>query len=475
MVINVEMYKEVRRRWLNGESQRHIAAAMGISRNTVKKYCKGDTVPWERKAYCRDASVLTPEVKQFIEDCLKEDELERTSKQNHTARRIYNRLVEEKGFTGGESTVRLYVRELKGKVKESFIPLAFTPGDAVQIDWGEATVYVEEKRLKVYLFCARLCYSDAPFVIAYRRQNSESFLDALVQTFEYFGGVPRRVIFDNAKVAVKDGFGANAKATDSYAALAAHYGFSPVFCNIASGNEKGLVEGLVGFSRRNFCVPVPRVESMSALNILLRQNCEKYKAHRVQGKAGAVGTMYEWERPSLYPLPSYRYETAKRAEGKVSLYSTVRYDTNNYSVPVKYCGKHVSVKARPESVEIYCEGEMIAVHQRCFRREQSIYRLEHYLPLLERKGRAVFQARPVRDNVPSYFLEWLEKQNLKPKVLVGLLQKSLEFGYDAVMLGQYPEGPAARPVHSFQDEIKVAPVDLTAYDALCGTPKGVSA
>ena len=114
MVINVEMYKEVRRRWLNGESQRHIAAAMGISRNTVKKYCKGDTVPWERKAYCRDASVLTPEVKQFIEDCLKEDELERTSKQNHTARRIYNRLVEEKGFTGGESTVRLYVREQKG-------------------------------------------------------------------------------------------------------------------------------------------------------------------------------------------------------------------------------------------------------------------------------------------------------------------------------------------------------------------------
>ena len=98
VVINVEMYKEVRSRWLNGESQRHIAATMGISRNTVKKYCKGDTVPWERKAYFRDANVLTPEVKQFIEDCLKADELEGTSKQNHTARRIYNRLVEEKGF-----------------------------------------------------------------------------------------------------------------------------------------------------------------------------------------------------------------------------------------------------------------------------------------------------------------------------------------------------------------------------------------
>ena len=472
MIINVEMYREVRRRWLNGESQRHIATTMGISRNTVKKYCKGDAVPWERKAYSRDANVLTREVKQFIEDCIKSDQVEGTGKQKHTARRIYDRLVEEKGFTGGESTVRMFVRELKGKGKEAFIPLAFTPGDAMQIDWGEATVYVEEQRLKVYLFCARLCYSDAPFVIAYRRQNSESFLDALVQTLEHFGGVPRRVIFDNAKVAVKDGFGANAKATDSYGALAAHYGFRPVFCNIASGNEKGLVEGLVGFSRRNFLVPVPHVESMEELNTMLRSSCEKYKAHRVQGKEGTVGTMYEWERPSLYPLPSYRYETARRTEGKVSLYSTVRYDTNNYSVPVKYCGKQVSVKARPESVEIYCEGERIAAHQRCFQREQSIYRLEHYLPLLERKGRAIFQARPVRDNVPSAFLEWLEKQNLKPKDLVRLLQKSLEVGYDTVMLG---DCPTARQVLSFQDEIKVAPVDLTAYDALCGASKGVSA
>jgi len=118
---------------------------------------------------------------------------------------------------------------------------------------------------------------------------------------------------------------------------------------------------------------------------------------------------------------------------------------------------------------------MSAVHQRCFQREQSIYRLEHYLPLLERKGRAVFQARPVRDNVPSYFLEWLEKQDLKPKALVGLLQKSLEFGYDAVMLGEYPECPTAKPARAIQDEIKVASVDLTAYDALCGMPKGVSA
>lgn len=470
MVITVNEYKEVRRRWLDGESQRSIAKTLGISRNTVKKYCEGDAVPWERKPYQRSPSVLTPEIKAFVQQCLQEDADEHTKKQNHTARRIYTRLVKEKGFTGGETTVRAYVHELKGKTTEAFVPLFFAPGDAVQIDWGEATVYLAGDKLVVNLFCARLCHSDMPFVIAYRRQNSESFLDALVQTFEFFGGTPRRVIFDNAKIAVKDGFGANARTTEGYAALAAHYGFEPIFCNVASGNEKGLVEGLVGFSRRNFCVPIPKVQNMDELNALLRENCLEYMEHRVQGKPAKVGVLYGVEREKLYPLPSYRYDVAKRAEAKVSLYSTVRYDTNSYSVPVKYCGKQVAVKALPERIEIFYDGEVVASHQRCFRREQSIYQLEHYLPLLERKGRAIFQARPVIDNVPDYFLTWLSEQKFKPKELVELLRRSLDDGFDAVMRGH-----GTLPAPAIQDVVKVAAVDLTAYDALCGFAKGVSA
>ena len=310
-------------------------------------------------------------------------------------------------------TVRRYVREVKGRVREAFVPLAFAPGDAMQIDWGECSIYLSGQKQTVYLFCARLCYSDAPFVAAYRRQNSESFLDALVQTLQYFDGTPKRVIFDNAKVAVKDGFGANAEATDSYATLSAHYGFEPVFCNIASGNEKGLVEGLVGFSRRNFCVPIPRVESMEELNAMLREQCQRYMAHQVQGKEASVGALYG-----------------------VSLYSTVRYDTNSYSVPVRFCGKTVTVRALPNRIEVYSAGEMVASHQRCFLHQQSIYCLEHYLPLLEQKGRAIFQARPVQDNVPEYFLDWLKTQKLSPKELVKLLRLSLEIGFEAVMRGQ---------------------------------------
>ncbi len=463
MVITMDMYKEVRKLAREGISQRQIAKRLGISRHTVKKYAAGDTMPGVRQAYTpRPATVLTPEVCEFIAACLEQDEAEGTRKQQHTARRVYQRLVAELGFTGAESTVRAYVKLLRGKHREPFVPLAFAPGEAMQIDWGEAAVYLDGVKVTVNLFCARLCYSDAIFVAAYRRQNSESFLDALVRTFEFFGGVPQRVIFDNGKVAVKSGFGANAEAQDSYASLAAHYAFQPIFCNPRSGNEKGLVENLVGFSRRNFCVPVPHVKDMAELNAMLLTGCQGYFSHQVQGKPADVGTLYQQERDKLYPLPGYRFDPAKRVQARVSRFSTVRCDTNTYSVPVDYCGREVAIKAMPETIEVYCDGVCIARHPRCFGHNQSIYTLEHYLPLLRQKGRAIFQAQPVRDNVPPEFLAWLERQNCSAKELVTLLERALEFGFDAVMRNEVPTSPTPQPqVH---DSVPAAEVDLSAYD-----------
>ena len=221
----MDVYKEIRRLQLEGvTSQRTAAKRLGISRNTVKKYWEGDNVPWEHKPYNRDATVMTPEVVQFVKDCLDEDDAVNIKRQRHTARRIYQRLVEERGFTGSESSVRNLVHDMRAarRISQVFIPLRFAPGDAIQIDWGEATIIMDGEKEKVNLFCARLCHSCAPYVIAYKRQNLESFLDAIIHTFQYFGGVPRRLIFDNARVAVKSGFGAQAAAQDDYSQLAAH-------------------------------------------------------------------------------------------------------------------------------------------------------------------------------------------------------------------------------------------------------------
>ena len=449
MVITMQDYYEIRKRYNAGESQRHIAKSLGISRNTVKKYCEGNSVPWERKTPERESTVLTAEAVDFIKQCLKDDSVEGLKKQTHTAKRIFNRLVEETGFAGGESIVRAKVQEIKDNTPKTFIPLQFEAGEAMQVDWGEATVYLGSEPLIINIFCARLCYSCRPVVLAYHRQNEESFLDALVRTFDIIGGVPTKVIFDNGKVAVKDGFGKHAKAQAGYTALSSHYGFEAVFCNPAEGHEKGLVEGLVGWSRRNILVPVPRVKDIYELNSLLLERCQKYESHSIKGKSAKVGEMFRSEKKTLNVLPGYRFETAKSANARVNAFSTVKFRTNNYSVPTMYTGRIVGVKGYPEIVEVYYKGVIIATHNRCFGRNQSIYHLEHYLPLLEERKRAILDAAPVKQNVP-------------PEVLVELRKCKSDYSRMIDILHDF----AAEAKPEIKDPVKILEVDLHQYDQL---------
>lgn len=472
MVITVSDYGDIRRLYLvERMSQRQIAQMMGISLNTVKKYCEGNAVPRERKAHTRAPVVVTEEVTQFTGRCFDEDKREGTSKQRHTAKRIYDRLVSEMGFRGGESTIRDVVRTMKEQHKEAFVPLEFYPGEALQVDWGEALVYLGGQKRKVNLFCARLCASCAPIVFAYERQNEESFLEAFVKTFQYFGGVARKVFFDNARVAVKEGFGAHAKKQAGYTALSAHYGFEAVFCNPASGNEKGLVEGLVGWSRRNILVPLPRVADISELNSLLEARCRDYGTHTIRGKVASVGTMFAMEQNALLLLPGYVYDTSKSRNTRVDTYSTVRFDTNNYSVPVLYCGMEVSVKGYAQKVIVYHKSKQIAEHSRCFQKKQSVFHLAHYLPLLEKKGRAVFNAAPVRRNLPESFLDWISRQNFTHQKLMELLRHCAEHGWESVWLQKELWNATAETVAT-QDVVVVRSVDLHAYDLLCGRKVG---
>ncbi len=449
MVITMQDYDEIRRRYNAGESQRHIAKSLGISRNTVKKYCEGNAVPWERKTPVRTSTVLTDDTVQFIKNCLAEDTEEHLKKQSHTAKRIYDRLVDETGFAGGESTIRAKVHELKETVPKAFIPLQFDMGEAMQVDWGEATVYFGGEKTKINIFCARLCYSCRSFVFAYHHHNEESFLDAFVRTFEAMGGVPKKVIFDNGRVAVKDGFGKHAKAQQGYTQLSAHYSFSAVFCNPAEGHEKGLVEGLVGWARRNILVPVPRVADIEELNALFTERCELYESHSIKGKPATVGEMYLTEKDLLQPLPGYRFETAKCTNARVNAFSTVRFKTNSYSVPVKYTGMEVGIKGYPETVEVYCNGALIATHKRCFGRNQSIYHLEHYMPLLDMRKRAILDAAPVKQNVP-------------PEVLAELRRNSGDYSRMIKILHDFVE---PKPPE-IKDPVKIIAVDLSQYDRL---------
>jgi len=470
VVITVEDYAEIRRLFNSGISKRAIAKKLGISRNTVDKYCQGDTTPWNRKEYNRQSIIISDEVMVFIQQCLDEDEREGIRKQKHTAKRIFDRLVDEYNFTGGESTVRRTVNQLKIQVQKPFIPLEFSPGEALQIDWGTAKIYLNDHKMDVNLFCARLCASDAPIVFAFEKQNQESFLEALVRTFQHFGGITRRVVFDNAKVAVKDGFGSHAIKQARYAALAAHYGFETVFCNPAEGHEKGLVEGLVGWSRRNILVPIPKVKSLEELDVQLLDRCNKYLKHLVRGKTSNVGTLLAFEKAALIKLPSYVFDTSRSVTTYVDSYCTVRFDTNNYSVPVAHCGHEVAVKGYGTKVIIYYRNAVIAKHNRCYGKKQTIYDLAHYLPLLEKRPRAVLNAKPVRHSLPPDIIEWLA--SLPVKEVMKALNLCVQLGVNTIVKAKRQGIPLdalctkPQPSNTIIDVITVKPIDLSLYDRM---------
>lgn len=203
MKVEIDIYYLIRSYHNDGMPIRTIAKTLGISRQTVKKYCDGTTIPGNRKEYHRDSTIITDETREFILSCFREDEQEGLAKQRHTAKRIYDRLVAEKGFTGGESTIRKAVNDLRKEHSvhsQADIPLEYDPGDAIQIDWSECTVYLNGIKQKLYSFCGRLCYSCDIFVQLFYTQNLESFLEAQQRMFDYFGGVPNRLIFYNGLI-----------------------------------------------------------------------------------------------------------------------------------------------------------------------------------------------------------------------------------------------------------------------------------
>ena len=273
----------------------------------------------------------------------------------------------------------------------------------------------------------RECNSEDIFCKAFYRQNEESFLEGQASCFKHFGGVPRKVIFDNAKVAVKEGFGVHAKMQDKYAAFAAHYAFEAVFCNVAQGHEKGLVEGLVGWSRRNILVPVPRVNNLDELNDELLKRCIKYREHQIKGKPNTVGEAAKAYATKMIKLPQYTFDTSKTIIARVDDFSCVKFDYNKYSVPFRYAGKEVCVKGYGNEVTVMYQHNSIANYQRCYERDKTNYRLEHYIDLIERRPRSLFNAAPIKATVPERVIE-IGKRLSSPKEVVKLLRLYINFG-----------------------------------------------
>jgi hypothetical protein len=241
-----------------------------------------------------------------------------------------------------------------------------------------------------------LPHSDDCFVMAFPAETTEAFLEGHVQAFAYFGGVPTTILYDNTRLAVARilGDGTRQK-TRAFSELQSHYLFAEKFGRPAKGNDKGKVEGIVGYARRNFMVPIPQVGSWEEWNERLLEQCRARRARRLRGHEETIGERYARDRAAFLPLPASAYEACEKQMARVSSMSLVRYRTNDYSAPTEYGHRDVLVKGYVHEVVVVCGSEVIARHPRSYEREDVVFEPLHYLALLERKPRALDQAAPL--------------------------------------------------------------------------------
>ena len=390
-MFSVELYGRVRHAChVEGLSQREAARRFGIHRSTVRKMLTFSVPP----GYRRTKPPSRPKLAAFttIIDAILEADGASPSKQRHTAKRIYERLRAEHGFAGGYTTVKDYVRERRQRRREVFVPLAHPSGHA-QVDFGEAVAVIGGVRQKIHFFCLDLPHSDAGFVKAYPAERLEAFLDGHNAAFAFLGGVPKSILYDNTKLAVGRILGDGTRQrTRAFAELQSHYLFLDRFGRPGKGNDKGKVEGLVGYARRNFLVPIPTFASFAELNAHLEQRCLERLDHRVRGHAESIGERLVHDLAALQPRPATPFDACDRRPGRVSSLSLVRYDRNDYSVPTVYGHRPVLVRGYVDEVVIACGAEIIARHRRSYAREDFVFDPLHYLALLERKIGALDQA-----------------------------------------------------------------------------------
>ena len=273
-------------------------------------------------------------------------------------------------------------------------------------------------------FVMSLPYSDAFYVQVFERECTESFWEGHVRAFKFFGAVPVRISYDNSKVAVGKIVGSRERQlTEGFLQLQSHYLFKEHFCLVARGNEKGVVEGIVRYSRANFMVPVPQVRTLDELNARLEESCREDRQRRLRGQDQTKEALLIEELAVMLKLPGTPFEGCRVRATRASNLSLVRFDSNDYSVPVHWAFREVVVKGDCQSVRVYCDNEPIAEHRRIWEKEQVCFEPVHYLALLERKPGALDFARPLEGwELPEIF---------------GLLRRRLEVDHGVAGTKEY--------------------------------------
>ena len=380
MVTDMDEWTKIRCDVLAGDmSKREACRKYNLNFRTIQKILAHEEPPGYRRKDARNKPIIGPFI-SIIHEILESDKTVHP-KQRHTGKRIFERLRSEHGYTGGVTVVRDEIRRWKLATAEVFMPLSHPPGEA-QFDFGQARALYRGREIKVMFCVMSLPYSDAFFCQAFPRECTETFQEGHVRAFEFFGGVPNRISYDNSKIAVAKIAGRRGETpTREFLRLQSHHLYSHHFCLVRRPNEKGHTEGLVKFARSNFMVPIPQFDDFEEFNKKLAEDCRNDLARKLRGKSGSKSELLEEEGLAMRAIPSNRFESRRVSNGKVNTLSLVRFDRNDYSVPTQFAHRQVIVVGALDQVRIVADSHVIAEHVRDWDSENVHYDPVHYLAL----------------------------------------------------------------------------------------------
>jgi transposase len=375
--------------FLEGRSIRSVASEMRVSRNTVRKYLI-ESEPKRVQRVARKAPVRE-ESERRIEKLFEDLDGRLTGKQRLTGTRVLEMLRED-GFTGGSTVVREVLAERYRRSREVFIPLVHRAGEEAQVDFFEIRVDLAGERCSVWLFLMHLPFSGHDFVWLYQRCNQIAFLDGHVRAFAHFGGVPRRVIYDNLKPAVKRILGIERTLNERFQALASTYLFEPCFARPGEGHDKGAVERRGQTVRLQFFTPVPAGDSLEDISSSIQKRIGEAAVERQTADGRTIAQRFEQERRLFSPLPARPFRAERAVPVNATRQSLVSVEGATYSVPSSWARSTVMAYVGVATVRLECRGETVSVAK--VAKGARVVSYLHYQKELARKPQAVRQVAP---------------------------------------------------------------------------------
>jgi transposase len=419
-----------------GKSLREIARITGMDFRTVQKYAYENDFRLEvlPNVVPENYPVLGAYIEK-IDEWLEQD-LKEPRKQRHTITRIYHRLQNEYGYSGGFTSVKRYVAKKKfllGKRKEGFLPLAQPPAYA-QVDFGDFKYYETGGVSHIgNALIVSFPYSNCGWMQVFPSENQECLLEGLKRIYCHIGGVPIRVRCDNMTTAVVQILkGTERVITDGFNRFMLHYRFLADFCNPDSGNEKGNVESKVGYTRRNMLVPVPVIDDFEAYNEELLTLCDADhdREHYLHGDT--LENLWEQENKYLLTLPKYEYEVFRYESLKVGKTGFVTVDKKKYGLSPEYNGKIIEAKIHFDRIQFFYDHQLLTTYERCYGANNPIPDWKQYIPTLLKKPGATEDTR-FFEQMPKLWQEYLKTTKGKErKSALMLLQEIVADGNDGL-------------------------------------------